>query len=98
MVRIDLSMFTTVGDCSLVTKACIDSWSLDRSETEDEIGRRRSSIVRSTEVLKQHMSSSFGTGVFELVLRWISSLIMEMKGVIPLPPLTIISESCLHRM
>ncbi|RRT40110.1 hypothetical protein BHM03_00054633 [Ensete ventricosum] len=86
---------SSVEDFSLVTKASIRSSKPERSEIFPDSGRRRSSMVRSAEVLKAQMRRTAGVGRFRVVLWWMSSRIMEMKGVIPLPPLTSISESYL---
>lgn len=61
-----------------------------------EMGRRRSSMVRSDEVLKALMRKMRGVGELRVVLIEMNSLIMEMNGVMPLPPLTNTRVSCLH--
>uniref|UniRef100_A0A9I9ECG9 Uncharacterized protein n=1 Tax=Cucumis melo TaxID=3656 RepID=A0A9I9ECG9_CUCME len=65
---------------------------------ESNTGSKRSNIVRSIEFLKAQMSRICGTWKFTFVLRTIIiSLIIEMKGVIPLPPLISSRYSCLQK-
>lgn len=54
-------------------------------------------MERCEEFLNVLMSNNLGTLHFRAELKNIKSLMIEMKGVIPLPPLTITSMSCLHR-
>lgn len=86
------------GSFSRVTKASSWSWRLEMGELVAEIGRRRSSIVRSAEVLKALMRTMRGVGEVRVVLMKMSFLIMEMNGVMPLPPLTSTRVSCLQRV
>ena len=51
--------------------------------------------MRSDEFLNEEMRRIFGVLIFRTELVKISSRMIEMKGVIPLPPLTITSFSCL---
>ena len=53
-------------------------------------------MERCEEFLNVLISSSLGVLHFRAELINIKSLMIEMKGVIPLPPLTITSMSCLH--
>jgi hypothetical protein len=69
-----------------------------RSEISDgvpEIGRIKSSIDRYEVLLNEQIRTMFGVLHLNVVLRYIISLMIEIKGVIPLPPLTITSVSCL---
>lgn len=89
----DLSV---LGSFSLVTKASICSCRLEMSEMVPEIGRMRSSRVRSAEFLNAQISFTFGVLQFGVVLRKMSSRMIDMNGVMPLPPLTITRVSKLH--
>lgn len=60
-----------------------------------EMGSRSSNIARSAEFLKAQTRRIEGISVFCLDPWKRISLIMEIKGAMPLPPLTITSESCL---
>jgi hypothetical protein len=60
-----------------------------------EIGRIKSSIDRYEVLLNEQIKTMFGVLHLNVVLRYIISLMIEIKGVIPLPPLTITSVSCL---
>ena len=72
---------------SLVTYASICRLSWERSETVEDNGRRRSSIVRSAEFLKAQMRWILGVVQFASALLKMSSRMMDIEGVIPLPPL-----------
>ena len=62
-----------------------------------EIGRMTSSIVRYKEFLNEATRIRFGILHFNVALVKMRSLIIEMKGVMPLPPLTITRVSCLQK-
>lgn len=61
-----------------------------------DMGSKRSSIVRSAEFLKAQMRSIFGILLLGCVLWKMCSRIMEMNGVMPLPPLIITRDSRLQ--
>lgn len=60
-----------------------------------EMGSNKSSIARSAEFLKAQIIITRGTLKFGLWIWKIISRIMEIKGVMPLPPDTITRHSCL---
>lgn len=92
---IELSVF---GSVSLVTYASICIWRLDMSYgVVLDIGRIRSSIVRSVEFLNAQIKVTFGSLHWKVVDIKISSRIMDMNGVMPLPPLTMTRLSCLQK-
>ena len=62
-----------------------------------ERGRRRLSIVRSAELLKEEMRCNLGLLKFPAALLKMNSRIMEIIGVIPLPPLISTKESNLDK-
>ena len=94
-----LSLLFVGDDCfSLVTYASICNCKLEKFEGVSEIGRRRSSKVRSDEFLNELMRRILGVLHFSVSLKKTSSRKMEMNGVIPLPPLTITSASCLQEL
>lgn len=71
-VRMSFPLLSSVvvGAFSRVTKASILSWSLERSETVlVAMGRRRSSMVRSAEALKEQMRRTLGDGEPMTVVR-----------------------------
>lgn len=82
---------SVLGSSSLVMKASICSCSLEMSEAGvAEIGRMRSSMVRSEEFLNAEIRITFGVLQFMGVLLMnMSSRMIDMNGVMPLPPLTI---------
>lgn len=81
---------------SLVMKAsiCIRSW--EASGDVPESGKRRSSMESSRDVLKAHTRRSLGIFSLAMLALWRSSLVIEMNGVMPLPPLIMTSMSCLQ--
>lgn len=92
---IELSVF---GSVSLVTYASICIWRLDMSYgVVLDNGRIRSSIVRSEEFLNAQIKVTFGSLHRKAVDIKISSRIMDMNGVMPLPPLTMTRLSCLQK-
>jgi hypothetical protein len=94
-----MSFWSSVKGCSfsLVTYASICNCIFVRiCVGVPEIGSKRSSIVRSAEFLKAQMRRNRGIVCkFAFWLWKMISRIKEMKGVIPLPPLTITRDSCL---
>lgn len=62
------ALFGVGGAFSLVTKASIFRLREERSEMVEDIGRRRSSIERSAEVLKAQTRRMFGVGLASVVL------------------------------
>lgn len=91
---------SVLGSSSLVMKASICSCSLEiMSELAGvaEIGRMRSSMVRSEEFLNAEIRITFGILQFMGVLLMnMSSRMIDMNGVMPLPPLTITRVSNLQ--
>lgn len=88
---------SVVGCFSLVTKASICSFKLGSSVGVPEIGSKRSNMVRSEEFLNEQIRITCGVLHFVTVLAYISSRITEIKGVMPLPPLTITRVSYLPK-
>lgn len=85
-----------VDSVSRVTKALIwISKNEEISVVRPEMGKITSSMERSEEFLNAQISIILGILQVLVELKYIRSRIMEMKGVIPLPPLTITRESCL---
>jgi len=72
-------------------------WSriLEISDGVPEIGRIKSSIDKHEVFLNEEVRTIFGVLHLNILLRYISSLMIEINGVMPLPPLTITSVSCL---
>jgi len=68
---------------------------LEKSQGVPDIGRIKSTIDRDEEFLKTQIRTTFGVLHLKVVLRYISSRMMDRKGVMPLPPLTITRVSCL---
>lgn len=60
------------------------------------MGRRRSSRVRSEDFLNAAMRRICGVLHFNVSVKKMRSLMIEMNGVMPLPPLTITIVSCLQ--
>nr|GMC84663.1 hypothetical protein B296_00055892 [Ipomoea batatas] len=79
----------------LVDGASICILNLENSDCAPDMGRMRSSMVRSDEFLNTLIRTTCGILDSEDWLLCISSLMMEKNGVIPLPPLTITNKSCL---
>jgi hypothetical protein len=94
-----MSFWASATGCSfsLVTYASICNCTLvEICVGVPEIGSNRSSVVRSIEFLKAQMRRTRGIVCkFAFWLWKMISRIKEMKGVIPLPPLTITRDSCL---
>ena len=87
---------SSLGSLSLVMKASIWMFRSDDNLRPDE-GRIRSSIAMSEAFL--NAQTRVILGVSHVVVVWdmaIKSRIMDMNGVIPLPPLTITKASCLE--
>lgn len=81
---------------SLVTKASIFSCRLESEDGVPDTGSNRSSIVRSEEFLNAQIRITCGVLHLYVVLAKMISRIIDMKGVMPLPPLTITRVSCLN--
>lgn len=88
---------SVVGPFSLVTKASIFNCSLEISDGLPDIGSRRSSMVSSEDFLNAQTRITSGVLHLYVVLAKMSSRIIEMRGAMPLPPLTITSLSCLKK-
>ena len=80
---------------SLVTQASICNCILEICVCVSEIGSKRFNMVRSAKFLNAQIRRTGGTSNSSLWLRKMISRIMEIKGVMPLPPLTITKDSCL---
>lgn len=80
---------SVLGSSSLVMKASICSCSLEMSQGVAEIGRMRSSMLRSSEFLNAEISITLGVLQLGVLLEKMSSRMIDMNGVMPLPPLTI---------
>lgn len=52
--------------------------------------------MRSNEFLKAQIKRRLGVAMLRVLLRWMNSRMIEMKGVMPLPPLIITSDSYLQ--
>lgn len=84
-----------IGSFSLVMKASIWIFRSDDNSRPD-VGRIRSSIEMSEAFLNAQIRVILGISHVVVWVMAIKSRIMEMNGVIPLPPLTITKESCLE--
>ncbi|CAK7348845.1 unnamed protein product [Dovyalis caffra] len=96
MAREEAFELSTVGPFSLVTKASIFKCRLEISSGLPDIGSRRSSMESSEEFLNAQTRITSGVLHLYAMFANMSSRIIDMKGVMPLPPLTITSLSCLN--
>lgn len=95
-------MSACVGEegCSFsrVIYASIRSCSCEVAVGVPLMGNKRSSMARSAEFLNTQISRTCGSLQLEFVLWKVISRIMDIKGVMPLPPLTNTNNSCLNKL